>query len=242
MKAFLVSILIVFPVHSNAEIIRIAVASSLVRPLENIIRQYHSTDPGHEIKMSIGASGVLFNQITNGAPFDLFISADPKYGILLHASSHAKSTPLEFCKSTLAIWSRDSITNLTSTILKASRIGIADAELAPFGALARKLISSKVATQTLEGKLIVGNSVSQVNQFIMSGTLDIGFTASSAIPLPSGNGYWTVMKTYATINQIVILNETLTVNRFLDFLISETSAKMLNEFNLEVNNNELGHY
>ena len=63
MKAFLVSILIVFPVHSNAEIIRIAVASSLVRPLENIIRQYHSTDPGHEIKMSIGASGVLFNQI-----------------------------------------------------------------------------------------------------------------------------------------------------------------------------------
>ncbi len=200
-----------------------------------------------QIKCQIvtASSGKLTAQIKAGAPYDLFVSADMKYPLELFESGFSSKTPKVYAKGHLVFWTLQDqpypqIELLQSESIK--HIAIANPMTAPYGEAAMKVLEYYDLKKTLEAKLVYGESISQVNQFILSKSAEIGITAKSTVMTPEmkNKGYWTEIDSsaYSAVEQgVVILNHSNSkdAQRFYDFLFSSEAKKILKEFGYSVN-------
>jgi molybdate transport system substrate-binding protein len=141
----------------------------------------------HDIKVDAasGSSGVLTAQIQQGAPFDVFVSANMFYPNSLKESGLVLGSPTVYAQGTLILWSLDG-TDLSQGIEvlasdSVSKFAIANPDIAPYGIAAMQALQRSGALETLKKKMVKGESVAQVNQYVFSGAVQVGFTSSSVL-------------------------------------------------------------
>jgi molybdate transport system substrate-binding protein len=171
--------------------LRIAAASDLQSVFPALTARFER-ETRHLVDVSFGSSGNFFAQIRNGAPFDLFFSADVDYPRQLESSDlTVRGTLVDYARGTLVLWSRND-TNLDLgrglAILAEARvrtIAIANPEHAPYGRAAVAALRHVGVYDRVRSKFVLGENISQAAQFVQSGNADAGLIALSLALAPA---------------------------------------------------------
>ncbi len=223
------------PAQSQAPL-RVAAAADLEPVLPPILEEFRQTT-GIHAEATFQASAMLTTQIMNGAPFDLFLSADLSYPKKLIdaglADGAGASTPVTYSKGTLVLWARkDSALPAPSLELlrdpRLKRLAIANPERAPYGRAAVAALTNLKLYDALKTRLVTAENIAQTAQFVDSGNADAGLISltSALTPRMAASGSYFVIprQLYPPIEQgAVIVNKTTqraAVERLLDYLLS----------------------
>lgn len=196
--------------------INVAAAADLSYALQDVATMYEKRT-GITVKLSFGASGALTQQIQNGAPFDVFFSADMDYPRQLIAGGQAEGDSLyRYAVGRLVLWvPKDSPLDvehkgmdvLTDPFVV--KIAIANPQHAPYGRAAVAVLKHYGLYEKLTGQLVLGENISQAAQFVESGNAQAGFVALAHAMAPSMQGkgkYWIVpANAYPPLDQGVVL-------------------------------------
>jgi molybdate transport system substrate-binding protein len=180
----------------------VAAAADLSSALQEIAQRYEKTS-GVKVKLSFGASGALTQQIQNGAPFDLFFSADMDYPRQLVTAGAADGASLyQYAVGKLVLWvpadSPLDVEHKGIQILQdpsVKKISIANPQHAPYGRAAAAALKHYGLYDQLADRLVLGENISQAAQFVESGNAQAGFVAlaHASAPAMKGKGkYWEV--------------------------------------------------
>lgn len=196
--------------------INVAAAADLSAALEEVAANYEKRT-GVAVELSFGASGALTQQIQNGAPFDVFFSADMGYPQQLIAGGQADGTTLyRYAVGRLVLWvPKDSPLDVEhkgmDVLLDPSvkKISIANPEHAPYGRAAATALKHYGLYEKVGERLVLGENISQAAQFVESGNAQAGFVAlaHAIAPAMQGKGkYWVVpAEAYPQLDQGVVL-------------------------------------
>lgn len=196
--------------------INVAAAADLSAALEEVAANYEKRT-GVAVKLSFGASGALTQQIQNGAPFDVFFSADMGYPQQLIAGGQAEGASLyRYAVGKLVLWvPKDSPLDVEhkgmDVLLDASvrKISIANPHHAPYGRAAAAALKHYGLDEKVADRLVLGENISQAAQFVESGNAQAGFVAlaHALAPAMQGKGkYWVVpAEAYPPLDQGVVL-------------------------------------
>lgn len=168
----------------------IAAASDLAYSMDELGRGFRRQEPGVTLKISTGASGSLFAQVKNGAPFDVFMSADMDYPARLAREGGADGTTLvHYATGSLALWT--SVPGLPPSkglgVLLDRRIrhvAIANPDVAPYGRAARDALRAAGLWDAVQPRLVRGENIAQATQFAQSGNAQAAILPMSAIGSP----------------------------------------------------------
>ena len=219
----------------------IAVSANMQYAMEELVQSFTESS-GIQCELIVGSSGKLTAQIVEGAPFDLFLSADMKYPEVIYEKGLAHKKPEVYAYGYLVFWSLDKGMELSAESLsgdKVNHIAIANPETAPYGAAALDLLRRMGIIDQVHEKLVYGESVSQTNQFILSGSVQVGITARSVVSSPAaqGKGHWTEAddRLYQPIAQgvVVLKNQEARLRQalaFSEFLRSSAAKEILHKF------------
>ena len=163
----------------------VAVASNFIIPMQRITRDFKEST-GHEVKISFGSSGKLLAQITHGAPFDLFLSADSdKVTRLIKRGLAVSGSEFIYAQGRLVLWSTSNdFINDSPDVLQTDKfkyLALAEAKLAPYGKAAGEVIQALALDKRLKDRLVTGENISQTYQFVQTGNAQLGFVALSQI-------------------------------------------------------------
>jgi molybdate transport system substrate-binding protein len=178
----------IFSVSTAQDRILIAAASDLKFAMDSVISVFNLKGAG-TAEVTYGSSGKLCEQIINGAPFDLFFSADAAYAERLHENNKTASPVYQYAKGRIVIWSQT--INARSMEMKSlldptvEKIAIANPAHAPYGKRAIETLEYFGLLVALKPKLVYGENISQAAQFISSGAADIGIIALSLALSPN---------------------------------------------------------
>jgi molybdate transport system substrate-binding protein len=179
----LVSYLLLACRTASAQGLTVAAASDLQSALPEIIAQFEK-DTGQPVRLTFGSSGNLFAQIQNGAPFDVFLSADIDYPKRLEASGEAERGSIyQYATGGIVLWTRkDSGLDLRRGLMglddpRVRRIAIANPEHAPYGRAAVTALRHEGLYEKVREKFVLGENISQAAQFAASGSADVGLLA-----------------------------------------------------------------
>lgn len=224
-----------------ADEVQVAVASNFSKPLETLATAFKAKS-GHELKISAGATGKLYAQIENGAPFEVFLSADSKTPKkLVDAQLAVADSQFTYALGKLVLWSstKDSI-DAQGEVLKKNEfkhLAIANPKTAPYGAAALEVLEHLGLTKTLEAKLVQGENISQTYDFVSTGNADLGFVAWSQVEkdgvLKDGSVWQVPEDLYKPIQQDAVLltkgKDNTAAKALLDFLKTPEAQKLITD-------------
>jgi len=234
---FLLGAFFLISCDSEKPVLRVAAAANTQYVLKEIVTEFEKVS---EIKteLILGSSGKLNAQITKGAPFDVFISADTKNPSYLHENGFTQSEPKVYGMGRLVLWSTSIPVDSLRIYLKEKKIeklASANPVTAPYGVATEEFLTNAGLFEYYSDKLVFGESISQTNLFITSGAVDAGFTALSIVVSDEmkGRGFWVEVEKefYSAIEQsAVLLTDTEEARKFYEFLYSNESRKIFEEF------------
>ncbi|MBE0437794.1 MAG: molybdate ABC transporter substrate-binding protein, partial [Methylomicrobium sp.] len=168
-----------------AEDVYAAVAANFSGPMQKIAAAFEK-DTGYKVLLSFGATGKLYAQIVNGAPFEVFLSADAKTPERLENEGYlVAQSRFTYAIGKLALWSADDrLIDEQELVLRQGNfkhLAIANPKNAPYGAAAMEVLEKLGLNDKLSPKLVTGESISQAFQFVHSGNAQLGFVALSQI-------------------------------------------------------------
>ena len=203
------AVLAILPLAAQAETARIAVATNFAPTAEQLAAAY-SAASGNSVEITGGATGKLYAQISAGAPFDAFLSADAATPEKLAGDGLALAdSQFTYATGQLALWSADAATNLSDpgAALKAARhVAIANPDLAPYGKAAVETLAALGLPADLDRRMVTGENVGQALTMVASGAADLGFVAASALVGKTDGVAWAVpAEMHAPIRQDAIL-------------------------------------
>jgi molybdate transport system substrate-binding protein len=171
--------------NAQAAEIKVAVASNFVNVLKEIAVEFQK-DTGHQLAITPGATGKFYAQINNGAPFDVFLSADDETPRKLAQEGKAiASSQFTYAIGRLALWSPNpEMVDKNADILKTDKfkfIAIANAKVAPYGQAAVQTMQKLGVLTKIEPRVVQGESIAQTYQFVSTGNAQLGFVALSQI-------------------------------------------------------------
>ena len=249
MRKLLVILLLLTGTFATAQEITVAAAADMSAALPQLVAAY-TKKTGHTVKLSFGSSGNLANQIRNGAPFDIFFSADEEYPQLLIAEGLASKDSLyRYAIGRLVLWvPSDSPLDLSKLGMKAlldpsvKKISIANPTTAPYGRAAEAALRHFGIYDQVSSRLVLGENVSQAAQFVESGNAQAGLIALShalAPALRDKGRYWTVpLDTYPTLNQAAVVvsrsKQQDAARGFLEYLRSPAATSLLTSYGFSV--------
>jgi molybdate transport system substrate-binding protein len=228
----------------GAETLSIAAASNLTYALEALDAEFRNTSPSVDVTTTAGASGSLVAQIRDGAPYDVFLSADLEFAEALVKSGSADAGSLTpFAVGRLVIWTVKpgvDISDIAATVRSpAVRVlAIASPDSAPYGRAARQALEKLGLWPVAVPKLVTAENISQATQFVETGNADAGFVALSAVVSPRlrGKGRWLEVPAglYEPLTQVAVITSHGSANpqsaRFVAFLGSAAARRVLNGF------------
>ena len=168
--------------------VRVAVAANFTAPMKRIAEAFEK-DTGHKAVLSFGSTGKLYAQITNGAPFDVFLAADDETPEKLEKDGTAiASTRFAYATGRLVLWSaKPGFVDDKAAVLIGQRgndfkyLAIAAPKLAPYGAAAIETLTKIGMFPLLQPKLVTGESIGQTFSMISTGNAELGFVAMSQV-------------------------------------------------------------
>lgn len=192
------------------------------------IQQAFAEHSEHEIRLIRGSSGKHYAQIRNGAPFDVFLSADQLRPRRLVDEGIAEESALTtYAQGQLALWSRQSGLKLDREYLLNTDnyrvIAIANPRLAPYGQAATEVFRSLGLESAVSEKLVMGENIAQAFQFAFSGNADIGLVAYSQAQSPKlreqGSVWLVPSELHQPIKQdMVLLSDSTAALQFAEFM------------------------
>ena len=202
-----------YPVASAAEAVQVAVAANFTAPMQQIALAFEK-DTGHKALLSFGATGKFYAQITNGAPFEVFLAADDETPARLEKEHlTVANTRFTYATGKLALWSaKDGYVDDQGAVLKLAEykyLAIANPKTAPYGAAAIETLKQLGLLNGVQEKLVQGENIAQTYQFVSTGNAELGFVALSQIlkdgKMTGGSG-WIVPDTlYPPIRQDAVV-------------------------------------
>jgi molybdate transport system substrate-binding protein len=199
--------------RASAADTRVAVAANFAAPMQQIAAEF-ARDTGHRAQIVTGATGNLYAQIANGAPFDVLLAADEKTPARLEAEKLAVfGTRFTYAIGRLVLWSTTpGYVDARGDVLRRGdfrHLAIANPKLAPYGAAAMEVIASLGMTDALRTKIVEGESIAQAAQFVASASAELGFVALSQVAAPGApapGSYWIVPgRFYSPLRQDAVI-------------------------------------
>ena len=224
-----------------AEEVRIAVAANFTDVTRQIVPLFEQAT-GHTTRISYGSTGMLFSQIENGAPFDVFLAADTRRPVKAEAEGLAvPGSRFIYARGKLVLWSvKQGAFEAGESFLKRGEFAhaaIANPETAPYGLAARQVMEHLGVWQTLQPRLVRGDSIAQTFQFVATGNAEIGFVAWSQVKAWQGTPgtTWEIpADDYAPIEQAAVLLRRGANNpaarAFLAFLKRDSTRAVIEHF------------
>lgn len=176
---------------TGGAVVRVAAASDLEFALEDVRAALAETDPPVDLRISYGSSGTFFQQLSNGAPFDVFLSADASYPAALAEAGLASSEDVfPYAVGRLVVWvAADSPLDVSEGLAvladpRVRKVAIANPEHAPYGQAAVAAMTSAGVYEAVEDRLVLGENVAQAAEFAASGNADAGVFALSLALAP----------------------------------------------------------
>lgn len=232
----LLTTVLFFSIDTYAQTLKVATAANLQSVIK-VLSDDFKKRYGISVEPIIGSSGKLVAQISNGAPYDVFLSADMEFPQKLAKDDFADGQPLVYALGSLIICSTQNFDLKKWPQLltgdKINKIAIANAAIAPYGRAAEESMTKLNLLEKVKPKLVYGESISQVNTYITTGVASIGFTTQSLVKDPANQTklYWTLVdaKSYAPIEQgMVILKQSANKNSAQKFYTYMQSARAKN--------------
>jgi len=245
-KMYTIVLILFFQVLSasaSAEEVRVAVATNFFSTLKAVVVDFER-ETGHTVIVSSGSSGKLYAQIRNGAPFDVFFSADVKRPQLMEEEGLAvRGSRFTYAVGRLTLWSPDSTKmtgdgNAVLTNGRFSRLAIANPKTAPYGAAAQHMLQTLGLWQAVKGRIVQGENIGQTFQFVYSQNAQLGFVALSQVLDPKINGMgsrWDVpAHLYNPLRQQAVLlvkgQNNKAANSFFDYVKGPKARKIIERF------------
>ena len=231
----------------TADEIKVAVASNFYPAMKEIALQYElkqsQSSENHKIILISGSSGKHYAQIMNGAPFDIFFSADKVRPILLEKKGISESgSRFTYALGRLVLWS-----SLDGFVEKDEQLynnelrflAIANPKIAPYGVAAREALISINLWEDLQSKLVRGENIAQTFQFVNSGNAKLGFISYSQLMNPNYpvvGSFWEVPQSmYKPIEQqAVLLKKSSLAKDFLSFIESDESLNIISKYGYDL--------
>jgi len=231
-----------------AQSITVAVAADLQFAMQDVAAQFQK-ETGKEVKLIYGSSGNFFQQIQNGAPFDMFFSANLDYPKKLQAAGLIEpGTYYEYAKGRIVVWvSNDSALDLGSglqVLLAPSikKVAVANPQHAPYGQAAVAAMQKEGIYDRVKDKFVLGENISQSASFVLSGSADVGIVALSLAlsPTMKDKGRYVEVPAgdYPPIQQACVMlgssKNKETAKQFLSFIKTRAVSETLRKYGFEV--------
>ncbi|MBP2226762.1 molybdate transport system substrate-binding protein [Azospirillum agricola] len=187
---------------AHADKITVAAAADLKFAMDEIAASFKEANAGHEVDVIYGSSGKFHTQIQQGAPYDLFFSADIGFARELATNGLAASDVKPYAVGRIVLWSgsRDAtkmtLASLTDPTI--ARIAIANPKHAPYGKRAEEALRASGLWEKVESKLVLGENIAQTAQYVQTGNAEVGIIALALAVNPElagKGGYWLIPDT-----------------------------------------------
>lgn len=191
----------------------LAVAANFAEPIKAVAAVLEKTT-GHTLKVTLGATGKLYAQIKNGAPFDVLLAANTATPAALEKDGLAKpGSQFTYATGKLVLWSADAAkVDAKGAVLKGGnfrKVAYANPKTAPYGEAAAQAMDKMGLTAALTSKLVQGESIGQTYNFVHTGNAEIGFVAMSQVlegGKLKGGSMWVVPQSlYSPIRQDAVV-------------------------------------
>lgn len=182
-----------FAASANAGEVNVAVAANFTEPAKEIAKLF-KTATGHKAVLSFGATGQLYAQVTQDAPFGVFLSADDATPKKAAAEGFAvEGSTFTYAVGALALWTKDAKRPVNDEALRAGKfqkLALANPKTAPYGAAAVAALKKMGIYEALEPKFVQGANISQTLQFADTGAAEYAFVALSQVIKKGDGAYW----------------------------------------------------
>ncbi len=184
MKRIVVIIAFLVTMSAQAKTVTIAAAADLRYAMDEIVKEYQKTNSGANIEVIYGSSGNAYTQILNGAPFDVYFSADIMYPQKLKEAGLTLTDPKLYAIGRIVLWSASIDVSKGLSVLAGKpdiKIAIANPDHAPYGQRSVEALKYYKLYEKVEKQLIFGENISQAAQFCLTGNADAGLIALSLV-------------------------------------------------------------
>lgn len=236
------SCLLLFTPLLKAETVLVAVASNFTKPMAEIADAFKK-DTGHTAKLSFGSSGKIVSQLQNGAPFEMFLSADDaKPAKLEQEGLTVPGSRFTYAMGTLVLWSaKPGYVDDQGQILSKGgfqHIALANPKLAPYGEAAVETMKNLGVQDKLQTLQVQGDNISQTHQFVSTGNAELGFVALSQVisdgKIAEGSAWVVPASLHKPIRQDAVLMKNGEANpaapALLDYLKSEPAKVIIQKY------------
>ncbi len=238
--AALASVVIVTSMSAAARAaeVKVAVAANFTEAVKEIGALFEKAT-SHKPVFSFGPTGGIYNQVTQAAPFEVFLSADQATPVKAIAEGHAVAgTAFTYATGKLVLFSKtDGLTLGEQTLKdgKFTKIAIANPKTAPYGTAAVEVLQKLGVYDALKDKIVEGNNIAQTYQFVDTANAEVGFIAFAQIALKPGGSRWVVpANLHKTIAQDAVLLKTGANNEaaksFIAFLKGPEARKVIEKY------------
>jgi molybdate transport system substrate-binding protein len=237
----LVALLAAAPAHADEALV--AVAANFAGAVDAIGGAF-AEDTGHSIQVTTGATGKLYAQIGEGAPFTALLSADAKTPAKLEEEGNAVAgTRFTYAVGKLSLWSAEpgrigADPKAALTAPDTLHVAIANPDLAPYGVAAREALTAMGLWETIQPKVVMGENIGQTFSMVDSGAAQMGFVATSAVEAPGkepmGSRYDVPQALFKPIRQDAVLlkagEDNAAAIAFLDYLKGDKAKNIIASF------------
>ena len=241
-------LLIIISSALYANTLKIAVAANVSYAINDLITAFNKSHPTTNIQMTLGSSGKLTAQITHGAPYDIFMSANMKYPNHLYKKNIAITKPIIYAQGSLALLSSKAqdfskgLNILLENTIK--RIAVANPKTAPYGIATNEALKNANLYTKIKSKFIYGESIAQTVAYTISAA-NIGFIAKSSLYSSKmaqfkENKHWITLdgSLYTPINQGMVILKRAQNNTqakaFYDFLLSTQAQEIFKQYGYQI--------
>jgi molybdate transport system substrate-binding protein len=170
-------------VPAQAETVNVAVAANFTAVAEEIAALFEEQTE-HEVELSFGSTGQLYAQITQGAPYDVFLAADnERPGIAIENDFGVEDSDFVYAIGRLVLYGPDRDLSIGEAALQEpfEFLSIGNPETAPYGAAAMETLEALGLVEAVQGRIVTGENITQALQFVESGNAELGFVAASQV-------------------------------------------------------------
>ncbi|WP_290582223.1 molybdate ABC transporter substrate-binding protein [Ketobacter sp.] len=239
------SVLLLFPMlvsSARGDVLQVAVASNFTAVMKGLVPHFEEHS-GHRVKLSFGSSGKIYAQIRNGAPFQVFLSADQDKPIALEqAGLSVAGSRFTYAIGALVLWSSHadfidpSLTRLRSGNF--NKLAFANPKVAPYGSAALEVLQALGLRDSTERQWVQGENIAQTYQFVASGNADLGFVALSQVMdkghIAQGSSWVVPTELYSPIRQDAVLLQSAANSKaalsLLQYLRSEEARTIIHQY------------
>jgi molybdate transport system substrate-binding protein len=239
---WLLACLLCFATSAHAEKIIVAAAADLKFSMDEIAAAFRQANPGDEVEIIYGSSGKFHTQIRQGAPYDVYFSADIAFPRELAKVGMTASEVKPYAIGRIVLWGvgRDATKMTLESLLDPTitRIAIANPKHAPYGKRAQEALRAAGLWDKLEPKLVYGDNIAHAAQFVQTGNAQVGIIALSLAVNPDlagQGGYWLIPEQlHAPLEQGYVITKraagSALAKRFAEFMDSPSARAVMTRY------------